>query len=622
MGHACFSIPYAGGCDLEGSASNSTAGPSTPPAASDATTSSASPASAAPTTSPTTISPSASPVYNVYFCGETYEAAEAKCWTAEACPSGSCSDPAEQCFGVGVGRCVSPAPTDVPTVAGPRPSASPTVSPSPTASPSTSPLPTVEVVNTLFCGIDYDDAMAGCSEATGCPTGDGCPAGTSCFAGIACAALLPTSSAPPTVSATGGADGALTSASPVPAAPTTSPNSTSPTMMTIAPYTSPTTTIAPSASPATIAPSASPVYNIYFCGETYEVAEANCWTAEACPSGSCSTAGEQCFGIGVERCISRAPTGPPTVAGPRPSASPTVSPLPTTPPSIYESSAPTKEVVNTYFCGMDYDDATASCSEATGCPTGGGCPNGMNCYTGILCPAMIIATPPPTTFWTTIVGGGGTTHPPVPLIQKYCGADLEDATSLCAYKIPCHDGNTLVCPFGETCFEIAGQCGEVEGASAPTAAGSRQPNTTNPAPGSRQPSALIPAASMIPAASVPSISPMGEVFDLNRDRCGDNYEDAAMNCRDRLACTLGAQDECPTGQTCYPVIICETPPPSPTSGMYQTDSTNSPVGGAVTAKPAWDWDLTAVTTPSSGSYTMQVFLAKCIVLAGATLLVI
>ena len=386
-------------------------------------------------------------------------------------------------------------------------------------------------------------------------------------------------------------DATTSSASPVPDAPTTSPNPTSPT---------------------TIAPSKSPVYNIFFCGETYEVAEANCWTAEACPSGTCSNAGEQCFGISVESCLSSAPTDAPTVAGPRPSASPTVSPSPTASPST--SHVPTVEVVNTLFCGVDYDNAMSSCSEATGCPSGAGCPNGMNCFSGILCAALLPpSSAPPTTFWNTLIGAPGVTQPPVPLIQKYCGADVKDATSLCAVKIPCHDGNTLVCPFGETCFEIAGQCGEVDDVSAPTVAGSRQP--MNPAAGSTQPSALIPAA------STPSVSPMGGVFDLNRDRCGDNYEDAFMNCRDRLACTLGATGECPTGQTCYPVVICETPPPSPTAGVNQTDTSKPPVGGAVTEKPAWEWDLNAVTK-TSGSYTIKVFLTKCIVLAGATLLVV
>jgi hypothetical protein len=52
-------------------------------------------------------------------------------------------------------------------------------------------------VNTLFCGMDYDDAVSSCSKTTGCPDGGGCPDGMSCFSGISCATLLPPSTAPP-----------------------------------------------------------------------------------------------------------------------------------------------------------------------------------------------------------------------------------------------------------------------------------------------------------------------------------------------------------------------------------------------------------------------------------------
>ena len=305
-------------------------------------------------------------------------------------------------------------------------------------------------------------------------------------------------------------------------------------------------------------------------------------TAEACPSGTCSDAREQCFGISAERCVSSAPTNAPTVVGPQPTTSPSVSSVPTP-----ASASPTKKGVNTYFCGADYDDATASCSEATACPTGSGCPNGMNCFTGISCaPLLPPTTAPPTTFWNQLVGDD-TTPPPVHLIQKYCGVDLQDATSLCANKIPCHDGNTLVCPSGETCFEIAGKCGDTV---APT------------------PAATLPPSLPIPASSPQSPTPEGEAFDLNRDRCGDDYEDAVMNCRDRLACTLGATDDCPSGQNCYPVVICETtPPPSPVS-MNET-----------TAKPVWEWDLNALQT-TSGTHTMTASL-KSIALVGSISLV-
>ena len=59
------------------------------------------------------------------------------------------------------------------------------------------PVVDIEVVNTLFCGTDYNDAASSCSETTGCPSGGRCPNGMSCFAGMTCLALLPPSSAPP-----------------------------------------------------------------------------------------------------------------------------------------------------------------------------------------------------------------------------------------------------------------------------------------------------------------------------------------------------------------------------------------------------------------------------------------
>ncbi|KAL3816502.1 hypothetical protein ACHAXA_011307 [Cyclostephanos tholiformis] len=209
-----------------------------------------------PTTSPVptklaTIPPTEAPVYNVFFCGETYEMAEANCWTAEACPSGTCSKTEEQCYGISTERCLSPAPTDAPTVAEPTTTDS-MVSSLPTpasASPTTSSVPTVEVVNTQFCGLDYDDAMSSCSEATACPSGSGCPSNMGCYTGISCTATLTllTTNAP----ATGSHVSSLST-----------PASTSPTTS-----------------------SASTVVNTQFCGMDYDDAMASCSEATACPTG-------------------------------------------------------------------------------------------------------------------------------------------------------------------------------------------------------------------------------------------------------------------------------------------------------------------------------------------------
>jgi hypothetical protein len=216
--------------------------------------------------------------------------AEANCWTAEACPSGTCSKTEEQCYGISTERCLSPAPTDAPTVAEPTTTDS-MVSSLPTpasASPTTSSVPTVEVVNTQFCGLDYDDAMSSCSEATACPSGSGCPSNMGCYTGISCTATL---------------------------------------------------TLLTTNAPAT--------------------------------------------GSHVSSLSTPASTSPTT------------------------SSAST--VVNTQFCGMDYDDAMASCSEATACPTGDGCLNGMSCYTGISCSAFLPPSSAPPTVLMTVAGSFNTT---------------------------------------------------------------------------------------------------------------------------------------------------------------------------------------------------------------------
>ena len=337
----------------------------------------------------------------------------------------------------------------------------------------------------------------------------------------------------------------------------------------------------------TFTPTMAPSFNTFFCGETYEVAEANCWTADPCPSGTCSKSGEQCYGISVERCLSPAPTDAATVAGTEPTTGPTSSlPTPVTASSSTSSEA-TVEVVNTdLFCGTYYDDAVSSCSEATSCPSGAGCPTGMSCFTGIACAALL----PPST-------ASPLTPPPVPLIQRYCGASLEDATSLCATKIACHDGNTQVCPFGETCFDIEEPCGLVESASSV-------------------------------AANVPSLSPIAHVFDQdNTFYCGDSYEDALMNCTGRMACPNGALDDCPFGQTCYEIVTCDPPQSvlvmNAGSGMDPSMFADTPVDEAETVNPGWDWTAYEAGQ-SSDSHTVKVkiLLSKYLFFGGATLLVL
>jgi hypothetical protein len=54
-----------------------------------------------------------------------------------------------------------------------------TTAPAPTAPP-------VEPTHVYVCGVDYFDAIQGCSTNVGCPFGDGCARGETCFA-VPCA---------------------------------------------------------------------------------------------------------------------------------------------------------------------------------------------------------------------------------------------------------------------------------------------------------------------------------------------------------------------------------------------------------------------------------------------------
>jgi hypothetical protein len=126
------------------------------------------------------------------------------------------------------------------------------------------------------------------------------------------------------------------------------------------------------------------------------------------------------------------------------------------------------------------------------------------------------------------------------------------------------------------------------------------------------------------AANVPSLSPIAHVFDPeNTFYCGDSYEDAVMNCTDRMACPNGALDECPTGQICYPIVTCE-PQQSVVvmnagSGMEPSMFSDTQVDEAETVKPGWDW---TAYEASSGSHTVKLLLSKYMFLGGATLLVL
>lgn len=322
----------------------------------------------------------------------------------------------------------------------------------------------------------------------------------------------------------------------------TAPATTTTTMMMTT--TNTTVVAAAQTAPPTLAmTTASPVHNTYFCGETWQLAEANCLSAQPCPSGfGCTVQGEDCYQITTQKCISQAPTLSPTVT------KGTVSPAPSTGLPGPTTSDPTKApTVNTLFCGANYGEALENCSDATACPSGQNseCPDEMNCFVGIQCakassditdsptPTVVTAAPTPaitqagsssssmspTTFWDKITGGG--TNAPVSSVP-------------------------------------------VASTSSPT-----------------------PATTAAATTASPTVSNAGEpVPNPGNMYCGDDYNDAVMNCNDRVPCPDGFNGICPGAksdptvpQGCFPITKCETSPPGVTTSppvVSPSDSTNAP----------------------------------------------
>ena len=76
--------------------------------------------------------------------------------------------------------------------------------------------------------------------------------------------------------------------------------------------------------------------------------------------------------------------------------------------------------IESYFCGLSYEEASASCSVP--CPDGK-CPDGEKCFSFTPCAK-------PESF--------------------FCGTDMNHANENCA--IPCPSGTSKSCPIGQSCF--------------------------------------------------------------------------------------------------------------------------------------------------------------------------
>jgi len=477
---------------------------------------------------------------------------------------------------------VTPEPTNEPTP-------EPTPAPVPTE-PTKEPTPKFSKV----CGSGYTDAANNfCTNPT-CDNGE-CETGT-CYAlpYAKCEVIAETIPAEANAVVEESLDVRLPTSPP----PTQSPSSAT-----------------PSYNP-TEHPTQSPVYNVYFCGETYLLAEENCWTAELCSltNPACSKPGEDCYGISLPRCLSPAPTDAPTGPGPRPSASPTVSPAPTPKPTL--SMSPTKSptpspskspVVNVLFCGETYNEAVENCSEATACPSGVGCPGTMQCYNGIMCPATMASSEPNLTTdqMTTPADGSSTTLESDPTVltpangaalggtptkspanwlqmlgltaaptpnMRFCGFNRQDAADRCATTIPCPNGISQgVCPDGQTCFPIQAVCAGIPlGGTGDDEAFLSLQGSVGGATGSDDGTIVSDVITMPPTPAPSSFLPPSPTdppvhrFDPSvTSFCGDDYNDALENCYANKGCPTNSNAECPSGQTCYPGITgCTTPPPT------------------------------------------------------------
>lgn len=139
-----------------------------------------------------------------------------------------------------------------------------------------------------------------------------------------------------------------------------------------------------------------------------------------------------------------------------PSASPTT---PTQAPSPIPTGSP---IANTYFCGTDYMDAFASCSERTACPSGAGCPGDAVCFVGIICPAAastveeeeVEAVPQALLdeeeVLEEVVPQALQTHHSHTTL--YCGVSWDDATKNCYTNTPCPGASREECPDGHNCY--------------------------------------------------------------------------------------------------------------------------------------------------------------------------
>lgn len=293
---------------------------------------------------------------DVAVCGLSFADAAANCETGTPCSSSGagmeCAT-GQACFVVPLVNCtaaVTGSTVTMTMVNTTAPNVEETPAPAPTEPP-------VKPTHIFVCGVDYGDAELNCNGNTECPSGDGCSGGDTCFAipYDNCRPAAVTTVAAGTTVALEGSTVSAVGTTPAPGTTEAAGNAT--------------VAFEGTTQAATTAASGEP--NLFFCGESYEVAETNCFTNVPCPAGGGCPEGQACFGIPNE-CKSPEPTLSPSAGATETITNLTVSTenadnvtetvndttpalLRTVEPSLSPvTSSPTEApIVNTHFCGAN-----------------------------------------------------------------------------------------------------------------------------------------------------------------------------------------------------------------------------------------------------------------------------
>lgn len=448
---------------------------------------------------------------DVKVCGLSFADAAENCYVNTTCnPTSNECATGQACFVVPIANCTvaESGSTDVLSMNSTDPSltAVETTTPAPT-------MPPVEPTHIFVCGEDYGDAETNCNTNNECPSGDGCLDGKTCFA-VPFANCRPAPATTVAATTTGAATTMVDSVT------TAAANATVPVDVTAV---------------AAITTEAAGEPNLFFCGEDYESANLNCFTAVPCPAGGGCPAGQACFGIPSE-CKSPEPTlSPSEMLGNAATnltlentvtASPTdgTPALRTTEPSLSPvtnasmTDAPTEApIVNTHFCGVNYTDALAMVS--------------------VISEDSIVLIYFLTYSFPVWIGQGMSRRIRMPewsnckYIQSLPTQESSVNVDLTVYRL-----YFTQCFTGITCEATA----SVEGTPVASPGASTSPTLRGTSSGS-------------PGAS--SATSSQETVNLDNllvfRYCGFSPDDARDNCATATPCLDGSDESCPSMQTCF-----------------------------------------------------------------------